>query len=504
MGLIRKLFSVKSFIPASGARGELPTSREAYSNLIRIALPSVCEMVLISLIGSIDTMMVGTIGTEAIAAVGLVGQPRMLMLCMFFALNIGVTAVVARRKGQGDQADANRTLRTSLELILVLSLVMTALGLAFSKPLMRLAGAKADTIEEANTYFRIITMVIPFNALSMAMCAAQRGVGNTKITMYVNVVSNVVNVVLNYLLINGVNINNVWIIPRLEVRGAAIATAVGIVVGSILAFISLFRRHKGDCFLHLSFHDDWKPNIVSGKAVLKVGGNSMLEQIALRIGFFLYARLVADLGTQAYASHVVCMQFLNLSFTFADGIGVAGTSLVGQMLGKSRPDLSHIYGKISQRMAMVVALVLASCIVLLRFPLVKLFTDDPTVMHLSANVMLIVALFQPLQMQSVITSGALRGAGDTKYVARVMLLCVAVIRPVCAFLAIRVISNYFTPVYAASSIANGLDSMNYWLSYEAPVWALIGAWAASLLDMGLRMGLVMRRFNSGAWHSIKV
>ena len=101
-------------------------------------------MVLISLMGSIDTMMVGGIGTEAIAAVGLVGQPRMLMLCMFFAMNTGITAVVARRKGQGDREDANRTLRTSLLIIFLMSLVMTVVGQLVARPLMRLAGAKAE------------------------------------------------------------------------------------------------------------------------------------------------------------------------------------------------------------------------------------------------------------------------------------------------------------------------------------------------------------------------
>ena len=496
--LLKRFFSVSSLTPRDGTRGDLPGTREAYGNLMRIALPSVCEMVLISLMGSVDTMMVGNIGTEAIAAVGLVGQPRMLMLCMFFALNTGITAVVARRKGQSDRESANRTLRTSLIITALLSLVMLFVAMTFSRPLMRLAGAKADTIDDADIYFRIVTAVLPFNALSMAMCAAQRGIGNTRITMYVNVTSNLVNVLLNYFLINGI-----WIFPRLEVRGAAIATAIGLCVGSVLAFISLARNSK-DSFLHLSARDRWTVDRPSAKAVLTVGGNSMLEQIALRIGFFIYARLVADLGTQAYASHVVCMQFLNLSFTFADGIGVASTSLVGQMLGKERPDLSHIYGKIAQRIAIVGAVCIASLMVIFRYPLVSLFTDDPTVKRLSANVMLIVALFQPLQMLSVITSGALRGAGDTKYVARIMLICVAIIRPVLAFAAIRVILAFFTPVYATAAIVTAAETMAYWLSYEAPQWALMGAWAASLVDMGMRMTLVMRRFNGGKWHSIKV
>ncbi len=496
--IFRRLFSVSSLIPQGGA-GDAPSSREAYANLIRIALPSVCEMVLISLIGSVDTIMVGGVGTEAIAAVGLVGQPRMLMLCMFFALNIGVTAVVARRKGQDDRADANRTMRTAILIILALSAVMLAVGMTFSRQLMLLAGAKADTVDAANDYFLIVTSVLPLNAVSMAICAAQRGVGNTKLTMYVNMTSNIVNVILNYLLINGV-----WIFPRLEVRGAAIATAVGITVGAFFAVFSLFRGRGGNSFLHLSVHDDWRFNRQSAKAVLKVGSNSMLEQLALRVGFFLYARLIADLGTQAYASHVVCMQFLNLSFTFADGIGVAGTSLVGQMLGRERPDLSHMYGKIAQRLAIVVAIVIASVIALLRYPLVDLFTDDPTVMQLSAMVMLIVAAFQPLQMLAIITSGALRGAGDTKFVARVMLLCVAVIRPVFAFAALKIIAEYFTPIYSTVAFTDTAATVAYWLKFEAPAWGLLGAWGASLIDMIVRMTLVMRRFNSGKWHSIKV
>ena len=80
--------------------GQLPPTGEMYKEYIRIALPSVCEMVLISLINMMDTVMVSSIGTDAVAAVGLVGQPRMIMLSLFFALNTGITAVIARRKGE--------------------------------------------------------------------------------------------------------------------------------------------------------------------------------------------------------------------------------------------------------------------------------------------------------------------------------------------------------------------------------------------------------------------
>jgi len=203
--------------------------------------------------------------------------------------------------------------------------------------------------------------------------------------------------------------------------------------------------------------------------------------VFLRIGFFTYAKIVAGLGTDSFAAHQICMQFLNLSFTFADGIGVAGTSLVGQMLGKKRPDLSVVYGKCSQRIAITTAFILATFIIIFRAPLLSLFihpeeySNAQYVMDLAMKVMLVVALFQPFQTSSVVFSGCLRGAGDTKYVARVMMICVALVRPVAAITAV------------------------YLLKMD-----LVGAWMASLIDMILRMVLVARRFGGGKWHDIKV
>ena len=130
---LKGLFQVKGMIKPDLVQGELPTTKQAYKDVINIALPSVMELVLISLINSVDTMMVGSCGDAAIAAVGLVGQPRMLLLALFFALNIGVTALVARRKGEGRQADANLVLRNALVIILMLSVVIMLIALQFSR-----------------------------------------------------------------------------------------------------------------------------------------------------------------------------------------------------------------------------------------------------------------------------------------------------------------------------------------------------------------------------------
>lgn len=478
---LTRFFDIRQMLPAGTEPVEaLPSNRETYGKYIHLAVPSVCEMVLISLINMMDTVMVSGIGTDAVAAVGLVGQPRMIMLSMFFALNVGITAVVARRRGEKRQDAANATVRTAIVICIALSALLMALLIPLATPLMRFAGAEAGrTLEDATEYFIIMGIALPFQALSMALCAAQRGVGNTKLTMEVNITSNLVNILFNYLLINGIGP-----FPRLGVRGAAIATAIGLFVGFILSLTAMLRGSAGG-FLHISRRDSWKPDGEAGKALFKVASSAMVEQLAMRVGFFSYAKIVASLGTDAFAAHQICMQFMNLSFSCADGLGVAGTSLVGRMLGAKRPDMAHIYGTLAQRFSLMISLVLAACCILLRGPLVSMFINrdaSQDVRVMAETIMVVLGLVQPLQMLSVVAAGALRGAGDVRYTARVMLITVTLIRPILAL----------TGVYVAGTLMGRSDI------------ALTAAWCATLCDMSVRMVLMLRRYKSGEWHKIKV
>lgn len=476
----RKFFSVSSMLPDHMSHDNLPSNRKMYKTYIAMAIPSVLEMVLISLINMADTIMVSGLGTDAVAAVGLVGQPRFIMLCFFWALCTGVTAVVARRKGEGRQADANLALRNALVIAALLSVVLCVLFLPFSDALMLFAGAEAGrTLRDASDYFLIIGLALPFNAISMVICAAQRGCGNTKLTMVVNITSNLVNILFNFLLINGIGP-----FPMLGVRGAAIASFIGLFAGFVLSIVSLMRGRSQNRFLLLHRHDSWKLDRTASMDVIHIAASSMVEQICLRIGFFAYAKIVAGLGTDAFAAHQIDMQFLSLSFSFADGLGVAGTSLVGQMLGQKRKDLAYIYGTLAQRFAFIVSLFIATGCVLGRQTLVGWFINDatagPTVRGMAETVMLIVGLFQPFQMVATVVSGALRGAGDVKYTARVMALTVTLIRPVLSIAAVLLLKDRDI----------GL--------------ALAGVWFASLGDMVTRMILVLRRYKKGNWQDIKV
>lgn len=465
--LVRRLFSCRFMVKPAAVKGEIPPTTAIYQNMFRVAWPSALESVLVALISSVDTMMVGGLGSHAIAAVGITNQPRFIILCMILSLNVGVTAIVARRKGQQDQDGANRCLRQSLMISAGLSLLLSALGFSFAKPIMAFAGAGSDIIDLAVDYFRILMVGIFFNAINLTINAAQRGVGNTKISMRTNLVANIINLIFNYLLINGT-----FGFPRLEVSGAAIATVLGNFVAFCMACCSIIGRQK---FLHITFKASWRFDKETLSGILKVGSSAMVEQVFMRIGFFLYAKIIAGLGTAAFATHQIASNIMSLSFSFGDGLSIAASSMVGQQLGAKRPDMATIYGKVGQRMAVCVSTVIFFIFLFGGGWLFSLFTNEADIISMGTIIMIIGAVTNFAQTSQVVISGCLRGAGDVLFTAVTSLISVAVIRPLLT-----------------------------WLFCYPLGMGVIGAWFGFLIDQTMRLTLNAARFSTGKWTTIKL
>lgn len=479
LGRLRQSRGIEASVPKALLTGEGLDGALAWKNLMAIAVPSVIEIVLSSLIGSVDTVMVGSLGKNALAAVALTVQPRMIMLSIFFAINVGITTIIARRKGERDQKGANDTMKNALMLVFSLSVLMFLISFFVADPLMRLAGANTSTDDDAQvlalsvSYFRIINLSLPFHSISMGINSALRGIGNTKVTLKVNMISNIINVIFNYLLIGGK-----MGFPRLGVDGAAIASVLGIVGASLFAIYSVVQNHNS--FLHICRHSRWKIDPKTIKNILKVGGNAMIEQVSMRFGFFMYSRIIFSMGVLLFAAHNIVAQFFALTFSFADGISVASTSLVGQSLGEKRPDKAYMYGVISLRMVFLLSAILGVFIALFRYPLSAVFINKGTanaeeVIKIAAETLLVVIILQPFQMGSAVLSSCLRGAGDNLYVASVMMICVSVLRPIFTYIPVNI------------------------LHFSLPL-----VWIVSLSEILIRVFLFGNRFRSLKWVNKKV
>ncbi len=469
--LVGRYFNASKAVRSSDICGDMPDDKTFLKRTLRVAWPAAVESFFNALAGFVDTIMVGTLGTSAIAAVGLTNQPKWIALALFISINVALSAVVARRRGEGDREGANRTFRQVALITLVLAALVCSACVIFAEQFMLAAGAiRGDTLEDAVNYYRIIMGGGFFMIFNMMINAAQRGVGNTKIAMRTNLCANAVNVVLNYLLIGG-NLG----FPAMGVKGAAIATVTGTVVGCIMAFCSIL---PADSYISLKFKMK-KPNAFDKKtvgAVCKVGSSTFLEQIFIRTGFLLFAMIIANLGTTEFAAHQIGMNVITISFSFADGLSASSVTLVGQSLGMKRPDFAKVYVNFCQKLGFICSLVLSIIFITLNWRIFWLFTqDDQAVLDYGRIIMPLTAIIVFLQIAQVICAGALRGAGDTRYTAMVSLISIAIMRPVCGYIFCNIIG-----------------------------WGLIGAWISICFDQAIRMLFYLPRVKKGKWTKIKL
>lgn len=415
-----------------------------------------------------DLMMVGNLGAWAIAGVGLSTQPKFLMMAVIIALNTGTTALVSRFRGAGDQDTARRAARQALMLNLAVGVFCAVAGYFASPWLIDFMGPEDSFARQAGvSYLQIQMLGLPTIAVTSAATAALRGAGNTRAAMMYNLLANAVNLAGNFLLIEGR-----WGFPRLEVAGASLATVIGQSVAMIMAILVLLR---GKNYVFIRRADSWKPDREIIARMARVGLPSMLEQFVVRAGFIAYAKVVASLGTDALATHQICISVLALSFVNGEAFGIAAASLMGQSLGANRPDHAIAYAKSARRMGMAGSILIGVVFFFCGRYIIWLYNDEADIIRMGSEIFRIMALIMPFQGSSIIVSGALRGAGDTRATTAIMLATVLIVRPLSAVVLV------------------------FGFNLE-----LIGAWISVLIDQLLRSGLTLLRLNRGKWKLIKV
>lgn len=421
--------------------------KDTFQTAVNMAWPAIVESFFIAFAGLVDSLMVSSLGSYAVAAVGLTTQPKLLGLAFFFALNVSISALVARRRGEQRQGAANETLVTALVFIILAAAAFSVGFVAFASPIIHLCGSTAETHNGAVTYFRIIMGGMIFNCIQMGINSAQRGAGNTKITMRTNVTSNTINIILNYLLINGH-----FGFPALGIQGAALATVTGTIVGCVMSILSITKQ---DGFLNLGYilKNKIKPTIAAFISLVRVGYSVFFEQVFMRIGFMMTATMAAKQGTDAMAAHQVGMNIMSLSFAFGDGLQSAAVALIGAGIAVCLVAIYLFGGRW----------------------LYSLFFEEQHIIEIGVSIIHVIIFVVIFQICQVIYMGCLRGAGDTLYTAVASMISVTFIRTIVSYL---------------GGYTLGLG--------------IVGIWFGVLADQMSRFIFATIRFKQGKWVKIKI
>lgn len=441
--------------------------------IIKIASPVFIELLMGTLFGMVDMMMLGRSGDAAttaasIAAVGVTNQLVFLGLALVQSLNIGATTMVARYVGAKREDRIESVVKHVMILTQVLLVIpILFIGLGITDPAMKFFGAQPDTLLIGRGYFRVIALGFIFQAFNFSIFASLRGSGNTKTPMKINIIANLSNVIGNAVLIYGL-----FGFPRLGVLGAGISTSLSQVVASIMLIKVVLNQEN---IVHIKIRKKFKFDKDIIYNLIKIGLPASGEQLAMRAGMLAFTKIIASLGTVAYATHQICISILNLSFTPGQAFGISASTLTGRSLGEEEPDKAEAYIKMCMKIGAIIAAGMGVLFFLYGPFIAGLYTDNQEVVVQAGKILKLVAFIQPFQCSQLIIAGGLRGAGDTVWTLISTFLGILVIRLIFAYLFV---------------IKMGMG--------------LQGAWLAVLVDQGIRWAFISIRFRTNNWKYITI
>lgn len=432
-----------------------------------LAWPVIAEQSLATVTHIVDMMMVGRLGAAAVTAIGLTMQPVFFSMALASALSVGTTALVSRFIGSNNSKSAASVLQQSVIISIIFSSVFAVFFYFMAPEVLNLMGAEKEVIILGTGYLRIMTPGFIFMILGFIVTAALRGAGETKIPMQVNIIINILNVIGNYLLIFGK-----FGFPELGVNGAALATTLSRSFGGMVLLFITFSSYS---VIKLKAKNFFAFDIDLIKRILRVGVPTAMEESVRRLAQMLFVRVIASLGTTAFAAHQIAINAESISYMPGFGIAVAATTIVGQNLGAKNPEGAEKGSFEAWKLGSIVMGFMALIFLIFPEQLIKLYTSDPEIISRGALNLRIIAFSQIPMGTHFIFAGSLRGAGDTKAVFYSTAVSTWVFRLLLGYLLVHTFNL-----------------------------GLAGGWIAMVIDWSVRGSYVFYRFKNGKWKTIDV
>ena len=439
--------------------------------VIKLSIPAILAEISSIIMQYIDAAMVGSMGAEASAAIGLVSSSSWLLGGLCISAATGFSVQVAHFVGAGQREKTKDVFRHSLGFGLLFGISLAVVGILISPMLPVWLRGRAEIIPEASRYFLIFSCALPATQLRQLAGSMLQCSGDMKTPGMLNIIMCMLDVIFNFFLIFPVRqtaVGNFQITiygAGLGVSGAALGTALSEVVIAVWMMRAACRKSE---YLKLTHSTGRKRNSVYYKKAAVIALPLAFEHIVLCGAQVAQTHITAPLGTIAIAANTLAVTAESLCYMPGYGIGTAATTLVGQSLGAGNRKLAKQYAWLSVFLGVGMMSVMGVLMFLFAPQMLALLTPDTEARLLGAQVLRIEAFAEPFYAASIVAAGALRGAGDTRIPSL-----------------LNLISMWGVRITAAALLA--------------PRLGLHGVWLAMCVELCVRGILFLLRLKRGKW-----
>lgn len=380
------------------------TSGSINRAIFMLSVPMILEMIMESLFAVVDVFFVGKLGVDAVATVGLTESMLTIIYSIGIGLSMGATALVARRVGEKNQDTAAHAGMQAIYLALVLSVIISIIGILFAKDLLLLMGASTELVEKNYRYTQIMLGSNVVIMLLFMINGIFRGAGDASVAMRSLWLANILNIILCPTLINGFGP-----IPAMGLTGAALATTIGRGAGVVY---QLYHLYKGNGIIKIKVRHTFVDLPVIG-SLIRIGAGGTAQFLIASSSWIFLIRILSHFGNTALAGYTIAIRVIVFAILPAWGMANAAATLVGQNLGANQPDRAEK----SVWKAAFYNMVFLGVVTLMFFFgahwIISIFNNDREVVEMGTLCLRIVCLGYIFYAYGMVISQSFNGAGDT-------------------------------------------------------------------------------------------
>ncbi|RKP54026.1 MATE family efflux transporter [Cohnella endophytica] len=382
---------------------------KSWIGILMLALPSLFAFATQTLTGTINLILVGDLGFVIIAVVGVSNIIMYNVFAIFSGIGHSVNYLVAQNFGAKEMRKGMQRMYLALFVSVGVGVIITLAGWLASGAVLKLTGGSSELISTGGEYLELRFYAMAFGIISFVFHGFFRGVGDTRTSMIVSILANVLMVGLTYGLTYGH-----WGLPDMGIIGAGYALLIGEAVQLLICLIVfLGPMHKRYQTRKLQ-EPDWKEL----KLISRESGKLGLQEFSMSVSMYIFTMFVLTLGDLAAAANEVALSIMSFGFMPAFAFGSTATILVGQELGKQRPKEAKAAGTNAAILGTIFLVALGTVEMIWSVPIAKLYSNDPGVYELAAHLIKVSAYLQIFDGFYNFYAGGLRGIGDTTFLMR--------------------------------------------------------------------------------------